>query len=65
MDGWMGWLYRTLRLLRAPYGANNNNNQTKYEGGGGWGSDAVWRLSTNSLKMEQVSISNYAAVSNS
>ena len=34
MDGWMGWLYRTLRLLRAPYGANNNNNQTKYEGGG-------------------------------
>ena len=24
-DGWdgMGWLYRTLRLLRAPYGSNN------------------------------------------
>ena len=21
--GWDGWLYRTLRLLRAPYGANN------------------------------------------
>ena len=27
-DGWMGWLYRTLRLLRAPYCANNNKTIT-------------------------------------
>ena len=25
--GWMGWLYRTLHLPRAPYGANKDNDK--------------------------------------